>query len=242
MGNLSEIIEIEEQSMESVAETMNELRDFLEKQGKTSMLPFLDAYLKITEEVIHEKERGSFEQPERLTKLDIRFAELYFDAVEKYLEEGEKKSPWETYFDYIERDDSKPVLELLLGINSHINADLTQVLREQQYDNLEDYKKINPILRRSLYPVMAKIGLERRDIESFGLLGLPPAPWAGLKRIQRWRSLSLKNSKKKDFDLEKLREVTEKNAETLIDLRHNYTPKGVVRKPFKALKTSVQLS
>lgn len=241
MEELSEILEIEVQSIESVASTMRDLRNYLENQRRTSMLPFLDAYLKITEEVIEEKNKGHFEKPEQLVELDIRFAELYFEAVEAYLEKGEKKQPWKTYFEYIEREDSKPVLELLLGINAHINADLTQVLEEQEYDNLKDFKRVDNILRKSLYPVMAKIGVERRDIELFGIIGLPLVTWTGLKRIQSWRSLSFKNSNKHDFDLLEVREQTEKNAENLIDLRHEYTPQGVLRKPFKVLKTGVKL-
>lgn len=239
MSELHELLKIEEESIESVAETMKNLRTFLEKEGKTSMLSFLDAYLKITEQVILEKQKGNFDQPERLTKLDIRFAELYFCAVKKYLEEGEKIRPWETYFNYIERGDSKPVLELLLGINAHINADLTQVLREQNYDNIEDFRKINSILRRSIYPIMAKIALERRNVECLGLMSLPPVTWTALKKIKTWRELSLQNSRDNDFNLEILRERTEENAENLIDLRHNYAPNAVFRKPFKALKIRV---
>jgi len=241
MSELSELLEIEKESIESVAQTMRELRNFLEKQDKTSMLPFLDAYLKITEEVIEEKRKNNFEQPERLSKLDIRFAELYFDAVQAYLIEEEKKEPWKTYFHYIEKEDSKPILELLLGINAHINADLTQVLREQDYHNLKDFRKINSILRRSLYPVMAKISLQRTDLESLGLMSFPPVGWLGLKRIQRWRSLSLKNSVQEDFDLEKVRKKTERNAEKLIDLRHDHTARGLISKPFNALKTDVKI-
>jgi len=241
MSCLEELLEIEEQSIEAVESTMRGLKNYLEDNGRTSMLPFLDAYLKITEGVIEQKNKGYFEEPEKLVKLDVRFAELYFKAVRLYIEKGEKKQPWSTYFNYIERNDSKPILELLLGINAHINSDLTQVLYEQSYHNKEDFKKVNKILRKSLYPVIANIGFERKDFESIALMSVPPVPMAGLKTIQDWRSLSLKNSKKREFEVTKLRKLTENNAEDLIELRHDYTARALVRKPFKALNTGVKL-
>ena len=220
---------------------MRDLRELIEKDGRESLLPFLDAYIKITEGVIDEKSKGHFEEPDKLTELDIRFAELYLDAMKAYLEGGEKKQPWKTYLDYIERDNSKPVVELLLGINAHINSDLTQVLWEQEYDNLNDFKQINLVLRRSLYPVMVKIGVERHDVELFTLMGALPMSWTGLKRVQSWRSYSLKNSKKPNFNLEEIRELTEKNAKNIIELRHEHHPLRMIRKPFKAMKTGVKI-
>lgn len=241
MTDVSEILETNCRSVEEVAYTMRQLRDHLNDQGRESMTPFLNAYLKITEEVIREKQKGSFTEPEKLEKLDIRFAELYFNAVKHYLEDGEKKQPWKTYFDYIERSDSKPVLELALGINAHINSDLTQTLHEQNYNNTEDFNKINKILRKSLYPVLKNTAVKRGDIETLGFIGFPPAAFAGLNRITSWRSHAMRNSGSEAFEVQKIRELTEENAQEMIELRHGTGPVQILRKPIQMLQTQIEI-
>ena len=241
MSGVSEILENEFDSVEEVASTMRELRNHLSKEGKDSMIPFLDAYLRITEEVIIEKEKDGFTEPEKLEQLDIRFAKLYFDAVKNYLENGEKKKPWETYFTYIERDDSKPMLELALGINAHINSDLAQTLHEQKYNNRKDFRKINQVLQRSLYPVLKDTAVKRRDIETLGFLGFPPAVFAGLNRVKTWRSHAMKNSGRESFDPGKIRELTEENAEEMIELRHGKKPVQILKKPLQVIQTQLKI-
>ena len=241
MSGFSVVPERELNSVEEVASAMRDLRNYLRENKRYSMIPFLDAYLKITEEVIREKERGNFEHPEKLEKLDTRFGQLYFDAVRRYLENGEKKKPWRTYFNYIEREDSRPLLELLLGINAHINSDLAQTLHEQGYRNRKDFRKINRILEKSLIPVMKDTAVKRKDLETLGLLGFPPATIAGLHRVKAWRKHAMENSHRKNYELKEIRELTEENARKLIEIRHNTKPVQILRKPFQILSSQIKI-
>ncbi len=241
MNDFSGVLDPDLESLESVIRAMEELEELLEQEDFDSMKPFLQAYLKITREVKKEKQRGGFDHPKALEKLDIRFAQLYFNAVRKYIKEGEKKSPWNTYFNYIERDDSRPLIELVLGINAHINSDLAQALHETGYSHTEDFKKVDEILLRSLFPVLARVASERRDLETMGFITVPPAALAGLNRITTWRSFTLQNSRNRVFNIEKVRRATEQNAETIIKLRHDKRPLQVLKKPLQAAETAVKL-
>jgi hypothetical protein len=233
MPEVSDVLDSEHESVESVSSTMKDLRAFLKENRYDSMLPFLDAYISITDGVMDWREKNKFNSPDELSKLDTRFAELYFNSVEEYIRKGEKKRPWKTYFDYIEREDSKPVLELLLGINAHINADLTQALSEQQYTSKSDFNKVNKILGRSLYPVMYNTAVQRRDVEMLGYALFFPCSLIGLRKIKGWRKNSYRRSRRGELDLRKIRKETEHSAETLIDLRDNVGKSVLTGKVFK---------
>ena len=242
MDEVLDICSREKNSIEDVIRAMHDLEELFQREQLDSLLPFLRAYIRITEKVAERSRKGEFNHPKELEELDIRFAELYFDAVEKYLTKDEKKSPWKKYFDYTERKDSKPVLELVLGINSHINSDLAQTIHEKNYTNREDFQKINRILAESLLPVLADLGVRRRDPSCLGILGLQPVSWLGLRKILNWRRFTWENSHGEEkFDVEKIREATEKNAERMISIRHDKEISNLGKKPGKILETQVKI-
>jgi hypothetical protein len=233
MPEISDILDAEHKTVDSVTSAMRELRVFLGENKYDSMLPFLDAYINITDGVTEWKDEDKFNSPDELSELDTRFAQLYFDSVRQYIQYGEKQKPWRTYFDYIERNDSKPVLEILLGINAHINSDLTQALSEQQYTNISDFNRVNNILGRSLYPVLYNTAVQRMDIEMLGYALFFPCSLIGLGKIKGWRRSSYVRSTRCGLDLVSIKEEAEQNAETLIDLRHNVGKSVLTGKVFK---------
>lgn len=232
----------EEDSMEDFVEKLESLKEFLEQDGRTSLLPFLEAYLRITEDVRDMAEKGDFDDPKSLEELDLEFGRLYLEPMRRYLETGEKQEPWKTYFDYIEREDSIPLLELALGINSHINADLATAVRKTGYRNEEDFEKINSILRKNLGPVLRHLALRHRDLASIGVLGVPPLAFKGLYRIQDWRDLTWRNARSIDFSIKEVNRRTEKNAGKMIELFHRNDLKGLLRKPRQILETQVKIA
>lgn len=242
MRRACEVCSSEKNTIEDVISDMEELEKLFQEQELEGLLPFLKAYLRITKKVAERSRKGDFNHPDELEELDIRFAELYFDSLEKYLTEGEKKPPWRKYFEYIERDDSKPVLELVLGINAHINSDLAQSLREKNYTNREDFQKIDRILAESLIPVLTELGVKRRDPGCLGILGLQPVSWLGLRKILNWREFAWENSRTEEkFSLEKVRKGTEMNAERMISIRHDKKISELGGKFGKILETMVKI-
>lgn len=242
MDSVGEICSRRKNSIDGVISDMEDLKKFFQEEELESLLPFLRAYLRITKKVAERSRNGAFNHPEDLEELDIRFAELYFDAVDKYLTDGEKKPPWRKYFEYTERNDSKPVLELVLGINAHINSDLAQTLHEKNYTNREDFQKIDRILAESLIPVLTELGFSRKDPGCLGILGLQPVSWLGLRKILNWRELTWENSQtEEDFSIYKVRKATEKNAERMISIRHDQKISDLGSKPGKILETQVKI-
>jgi len=230
MSSLS-VFEIEPDDVSELVDKMESFECFLIENDCESFTPFLRAYRKITEKVQERME--IFDSPEELEALDLKFGELYFDAMEAYFVNGEKKKPWKTYLDYVERDDSRPLLELLLGINAHINADLAVLIDEIDYSEKEDFEKVNRILLESLYPVIIDTAFTRKDLESFAFIGSGPLPFIGLKKIQNWRKNAWNSGKKNS---ETILQETEMKASNLISLRHDNSLEGFLDKPSKILE------
>ena len=241
--DLEEILTIDEKdSIDDVMEKMKSLREFLQAKNYRSLLPFLEAYIMITRDVKKSSERGEFNNPEALEQLDKKFAELYFEPMRKYLVEGEKTSPWKNYFNYIEKNNSLPLMELLLGINSHINADLATAIDETGYSEKEDFFKVNEILEENLAPILKYLAFRHVDIASLGILGARPFAWKGLERITDWRSLTWENAHKENFSTQEIRIKTEANSERMFEIVHRKDFPGILRKPEQYLSSEVRIN
>jgi hypothetical protein len=83
---------------------------------------FNTLYLAVTEEV--ETRRSRFSSPEFLTLLDVRFANLFFDAL------VEPPRAWAPLFEARGRAGIAPIQFALAGMNAHINRDLPVALVE----------------------------------------------------------------------------------------------------------------
>src|SRR3989338_3885961 len=114
----------------SIGEVAVRLYHYTQKQYK-NLVPFLETYYLITKSVADKQfsSKSFFAKPGQLSKLDVYFASLYFIPLKSYLESGKKVKPWKIYFDYCERKDGIPFVQMFLGINAHINADLSSSIR-----------------------------------------------------------------------------------------------------------------
>ena len=81
-------------------------------------------YLQVTAAVAARVAAGGFQNPEWLTELDVRFANLYFGALRNWLSGGSTPKCWQALF--ARRDDAAlaRIQFALAGINAHINHDL----------------------------------------------------------------------------------------------------------------------
>ena len=88
---------------------------------------FLATYRRTTAAIATAIEAGTFEDPAWVERWDLAFAGLYLDALDAYLSnEGRPSRPWRLAFDA--GPGLPPLLNVLLGINAHINFDLPQAL------------------------------------------------------------------------------------------------------------------
>ncbi len=221
----------EPSNVSELVDKMEAFENFLRDENRESFIPFLRAYRRITEKV--QRQKNSFDNPSELEKLDLEFGKLYFDAMKAYFREGKKVMPWRNYLNYMERNDSRPLLELLLGINAHINADLAVLLDEMDYSEEEDFNRVNRILLESLYPVLIDTAHMRRDFEALTFLSSGPLPFYGLNKIICWRQKAWKERYRTQ---EEIKKQTEKKACDLISLRHDRSFTGILEKPFRIIE------
>jgi hypothetical protein len=113
--------------------TIGELLD--EMQRLLASLPpeqgtardFLATYLRTTAAVAGAIGAGTFEDPAWVERWDLVFAGLYLEALDAHLSGTRRPSrPWRLAFDAA--PGLPPVLNVLLGVNAHINYDLPQAL------------------------------------------------------------------------------------------------------------------
>lgn len=107
---------------------------------------------------------GSFEDGERMERLDVTFANRYLDALEHYRRGEQTSKCWRTSFRAAESWHPIVLQHLLLGINAHINLDLgiaaAQTSPGAQLAGLrEDFDGINDVLRATLDDVQDRLAL-----------------------------------------------------------------------------------
>lgn len=139
------------------ATTINEVIQCLDEIIETSKLEqcsiglFTTLYREVTLQIKHGIETGLFENPERMEKIDVIFANRYLKAYYQFKANEKCSECWE--FSFTKGEEYWPIVaqHLLLGINSHVNLDLgiacAQVSTpESIFDLHSDYNKINEIL------------------------------------------------------------------------------------------------
>src|SRR6185312_9991990 len=106
---------------------------------------------------------GEFSNGESLEKLDVMFANRYFDALEKWQQNKPVSKSWEAAFKNASKPSRLVLQHLLLGMNAHINLDLgiaTVEVSGGDPDSLRnDFSSINTILASLTYGVIAKLNL-----------------------------------------------------------------------------------
>jgi hypothetical protein len=119
---------------------------------------FNKLYHRVTERVATALADGTFENPEFVRRLDIVFANLYFEALQKFLDDtDETPRAWSPLFDSNAEPGIAPIQFALAGMNAHINRDLMVALVrvceemglavEEDSPHRRDYDRLNPILQ-----------------------------------------------------------------------------------------------
>jgi len=139
------------------ATTIDEVIEFLDKIIENSKLEqcamglFTTLYREVTVQIKNGIQTGLFQNPERMEKLDVIFANRYLMAYYQYKANEKCSECWE--FSFIKGEEYWPIVvqHLLLGINAHINLDLglacAQVSTPEDIMDLHsDYNQINAIL------------------------------------------------------------------------------------------------
>lgn len=89
---------------------------------------FLATYLRTTEAVAAEIDRGAFRDNAWVEQWDVAFARYYLDARDNWDAQRSAPGPWDAAFAAADGPRLPPLRHVLLGMNAHINFDLPQAL------------------------------------------------------------------------------------------------------------------
>lgn len=162
---------------------------------------FLGCYAQMTANMAAAIAAGEFHDPAWVQRLLVHFAGYYFDALDAY-DAGTPVSPvWVCAHEAADRPGVSVLLQLLLGVNAHINYDLvlaTADVLEDEWDYLTvdaqerrqaDYNHVNAIISRTIDVVQDEI-IERRE-PALAMLDTVLGPldeWMVRREIVRWRN------------------------------------------------------
>jgi Family of unknown function (DUF5995) len=175
-SKLDQILVIEDlkgETVLSIIGRMEMLLDLFKGEKKyENFAPFLHVYQMVTKKVQEKNafEKGFYNNYPALEDLDVYFAHLFFKPLRDYINKGEVSKPWQVYFEYCSRENGIPFVQLLLGINAHINADLNTCLLDLKYGQKHDFDRVNNILGNLVPQVMEYLAFHEHDI--YGLSGI----------------------------------------------------------------------
>ena len=106
---------------------------------------------------------GFFDDDEVVEHLTVVFADLYFEAYDRYRGNDEAASCWVVAFETAESPQPRMILQhLLLGMNAHINLDLGLATHQVAGDDLTlvkaDFVRVNEILFQILDRLQGGLG------------------------------------------------------------------------------------
>ncbi len=173
----------------SIPEVVTRLAEIRDHAASTSLLgendgiaAFTKLYHTITSRVGDMVESGEFQSSPFLVRLDLEFAERYFQALRRYAADMHTApGVWRVLFDNRSDPRVPPVNFAVLGVNAHINFDLAHALIaawrhvEPEGDGpgsaqFHDYRLINEVFEIEMD------GL-REELDSLFSHGPDGAPW-----------------------------------------------------------------
>ncbi len=163
------------------AQTIAEVIEILQRiiddciKNQSPLGYFAALYQKATLKVQSQMGSGYFEDDERMEKLDVTFANRYFEAYRLYTSQQNPTLVWELAFKNAPQKHYIVLQHLLFGMNAHINLDLgiaaAEISTPQNIESLKaDFYKINRLLSDMLLTVQT-------DLAEI---------WLPLKLLLRW--------------------------------------------------------
>ena len=153
----------------TVTERMQRLIDLWQARND-KRAAFLACYQLMTANMLDAINNGEFNDAEWVYSLLHHFAEYYFRALESY-EQGDLATPstWRQTFEAANQPGTLTLQNLLLGINAHINYDLTFTLvdmlepewwelsSEERQGRYDDHCQVNAVIQRTIDSVQDNI-------------------------------------------------------------------------------------
>ncbi|NIG56543.1 DUF5995 family protein [Chitinophaga sp. Cy-1792] len=136
---------------------------------------FAALYYKVTLKVKEGIAAGQFGDGANISRLDVQFANRYFQAYDQWQQGKPVTKSWEVALNATKQRSCLILQHLLLGMNAHINLDLGIATCEVAAGNLEairtDYNNINLILSSLTYGVISQLNILSPFMSVLGFRG-----------------------------------------------------------------------
>ncbi len=151
------------------AQTIDEIIERLDeivaqcRRERSSLGYFAALYRRVTVEVRDGIAQGRFEDGARMEQLDVRFANRYLDAWDRFQQGERPTESWQVAFEMGEQPLLIVLQHLFLGMNAHINLDLGIAAARScpgpaLFDLQHDFDEINELLGSLLDEVQERLG------------------------------------------------------------------------------------
>src|SRR5262249_24318688 len=120
-------------SIDEVIGRMNSIQAAL--PGNDGLKWFNWLYLLVTNSVRNSPPAADWKDPKWLTRLDVVFANFYFDAIQSALTGGRTPKSWRALFEARNRTGIDRIQFALAGMNAHINHELSLALLQTDSDS-----------------------------------------------------------------------------------------------------------
>ena len=145
---------------DTIADVIDGLDDIITSAHarKSRIGYFACLYRLVTETVKRGSEQGKFDDPARMERVDVAFANRYFDAVDDHIRGKPATQSWQVAFEAAAQWRPVVLQHLLIAMNAHINLDLgIAVARvcpgEQLQTFRDDFERMNAVLASLVHTV-----------------------------------------------------------------------------------------
>jgi uncharacterized protein DUF5995 len=189
---------------------------------------FALTYLRTTEEFVRtiRNNPNFFSDGPWVNHEDAMFGELYFRAFDVRESGGSIPAAWRVAFDAARSPDVTAIGDLLLGMNAHINRDLSYtlaavgLLKPDSASRKPDHDRVNEFLERVADPLQLELG--RRYDPLFNFTDAEPSPFdeeAVLQTVRgfrenAWRNAESLTNASSDAQRDLVKATIESEAET----------------------------
>ncbi|MFN0014427.1 MAG: DUF5995 family protein [Saprospiraceae bacterium] len=150
--------------MTTISDVLARLAVIIEwaKANNSPLGYFAVVYRLMTEAVQNGITNNTFEDGPRMERLDVVFAQRYFDAFDAWQAGKPTTRSWDQAFRAAENGDLTVLQHILLGINAHIDLDLGiaagQTNPGEKINDLErDFNRINDVIAGLVNPVQDRL-------------------------------------------------------------------------------------
>ena len=228
---------------QTIDEVIIALDKIIEKsiEDKDYLAVFAYVYRRTTAQIKAEIQAKSFNDNERMEKLDVNFANRYLDAYNQFVTENTSTSSWLVSFEA--RHKKLTILQhLILGMSAHINFDLgiaaAEMVRGEDIKDLkDDFMKVNDILANMINEMQDRIGKASR------LLIL--LDWIGGNKDEKIANYNIKKARQFAWNVATTLALLEEDEKQKIIQKFDYKigkfNGSILNPPGKILKTVLKI-